>query len=168
MTAEVAMHRHVSAGVTLLIAAILLRVSFYHLEQLNKNGCQLKCNQSLTRYTTVLYVETVVLMIASTLYVMSVIYSKKNPNKVHIALSSPAVWGFLAANLVFVAYGVIVNGMQTSTLHKLRKCDCVKETNRDLTTVIYAERIIKLSMGSITATILLILMMYIIRLQTAK
>ena len=165
MTVEASIQRQVNTGVTLLISVILLRISFYHLNQLNAHDCPKKCNVSLSTYTTLLYVEAVALLIGSLLFVMSIMYAKQNPKKIQVILGSPAMWGVLAANLVGLAYATTVNGIQTTTLHELRKCDCVKNTNADLTTFVYFERIVKLSAGVLSAGIMLILALYMVQLR---
>ena len=163
MQSEAMIHQTVNVGVSLLIAVILLRISFYHLHKLNKNGCQEKCNQSLGTYTSILYVEAFVLFAISVLYIWGIMYTKKTSKTMKVVMGSPTLWGLIAANMALLVYGLTVNGMQATTLHKLRKCDCVKKTDADLTTFVYFERVVKFTVGLITAAVLMAITLYMVR-----
>jgi hypothetical protein len=140
--------------VPFVIAALLQVFSWWHLGRLQTLECLHTCDAPLERYRTLLRVEAGLLLASAAM----VTFGRRCPDAasrvVKPVTKSPRA--ALLVTMTLLGALLVMHVMQWRTLHTLRRCACVAESDVDLaTTLIAGERMVKI-LGGVVAIVILI------------
>ena len=138
------------------IFVILHTYSWWHLGRLHTLKCLRSCNVQMDRYRKLLRVELGLAVVGAALAA----YTAQCPDDAKSTLAPLAKHprAVLFALFALIAAFLFMHAAQWRTLRELRRCACVRESDVDLaTTLLSAERLLKMTMAVVNMVTFLLL-----------